>query len=581
MPVVVSRINHTAVDRKDGRLKMLTVLFFLLGLVIISRLFVLQIIDHNYYLDRFEKRNDIQQNFLPNRGAIYVRDKGDLYIAVTNRDYYLIFADPRKIQSPSEVVDTLTPILGLSEAEWKALAEKIAKKDDPYEPLKHKVTKEQKEQIERAELPGVYAKPEIFRYYSEKDFGGQIFGFVGYDGNQRIGRYGIEGYFDQELSGIPGYLESFKDASGLPVTIGKRSIVRAVDGSSIVLTIEYSIQVQACRIIKEAVSKYGALSGSMIVMDPKTGVILAMCSHPDFDPEKYNEAQDVAYYNNPAIFNAYEPGSVFKPFTFAAGLDLGVIKPETIYKDTGEIKLIGHKPIKNADLKAHGQQTMVQALEKSLNTGAVFVVEQVGKEAFQKYIKNFGFGKVTGIELQTESSGNISSLEKAGQIYSLTASFGQGITATPLQLITAFAAIPNEGKLMKPLIVDEIRRGDTVIQKNAPQVVSQVIAPKAAALLHGMLVSAVENGWGEKASIPGYYIAGKTGTAQVADKTGKYGQDTIHSFIGYGPSQNPRFIILVRLDSVRAVTHGADSAAPAFAKMAEFLIHFYQIPPER
>ncbi|MBI5221449.1 MAG: penicillin-binding protein 2 [Candidatus Magasanikbacteria bacterium] len=295
-------------------------------------------------------------------------------------------------------------------------------------------------------------------------------------------------------------------------------------------------------------------------------------------PDSYNEVEDINYFNNPAIFYPYEPGSVFKPITMAAALDKEKVTPSATYEDTGEVK-IGPYKIRNFDKKAHGIKTMTEVLELSLNTGAMFAAEQVGKEDFVKYVKNFGFGQLTGITLDTEVSGNISSLDKKGDIYYLNASFGQGITATPLQLATAFSALANGGKLIKPYIVSEIVKPDGTLVKTWPEVIRQVISPKTSNLISGMLVSVVEKGYDKKAKVPGYYLAGKTGTAQIAAKGG-YSGEVIHTFAGYGPVSNPRFVILLRLDKPQGVAFAADTLSPLFRQLANFLINYYQIPPD-
>ena len=263
----------------------------------------------------------------------------------------------------------------------------------------------------------------------------------------------------------------------------------------------------------------------------------------------------------------------------AAGIDAGKVEPETTYIDEGEVK-VGPYKIRNSDLKAHGEQTMTQVLEKSLNTGMIFVEQELGKNTFINYVNRFGFGEITDITLDTEMSGDLSSLDKRGDIYAITASYGQGITATSLQLVTAFSSFANRGYLPKPYIISEIISEDGKIEKIKPQNVREVINPKTASLITGMLISVVENGYGEKAKVDGYYIGGKTGTAQVASKSGGYGENTVHSFIGFGPVSNPRFVMLVKLDSPKGVRFASDSVTPLFGQLAKYLLNYYQISPD-
>ncbi|MDD5291368.1 MAG: penicillin-binding protein 2, partial [Patescibacteria group bacterium] len=329
--------------------------------------------------------------------------------------------------------------------------------------------------------------------------------------------------------------------------------------------------------------------GSIIVMDPKTGAVIAMCSYPDFDPNNYDQVKDINIFNNPAIFAQYEPGSVFKPITMAAALDQGKVTPETTYKDEGQVMITGWpKPIKNSDFDSfggHGEVNMTSVLENSLNTGAIFAMQQTGADVFANYVKNFGFGENTGIELSGEASGDIRNLTvaKIKPIDAAVASFGQGISVTPIQLVGAYAAIANGGILMKPYIVKEIDHPDGTKDITEPKEIRRVISEKAATLLGGMLVNVVEEGHGKKAGVKGYYVAGKTGTAQVPKKDGLGYQSGVNigSFAGFAPADDPQFAMLVRIDHPRDVSWAESSAAPLFGEIAEFLLQYYQVPKTR
>lgn len=562
----------------QSRIIILLLFIFLFSLLIILRLFNLQVAQNSFYTVMASEKHEVYKNLFPERGSIYTREKGELYPLVTNRDYFLVYAEPTKITSPKKIVDSITSILELEEEEWKDLLGRLAKDDDPYEPIKHKVTKAQVEQIEALALEGIGVLPETYRFYPEVGIGGHLFGFVSFKDEEQVGQYGLEGYFNQELEGKSGLIKSIKDALGSLVTIGQRSVQRAEDGVDLVLTIDRHVQFTACQKLKEFYEYFEADSGTVIIMEP-TGAIIAMCSFPDFNPEHYNEVEDINYLNNPAVFYPFEPGSIFKAITMAAGLDTGKVEPETTYIDEGEVK-VGPFTIRNSDLQAYGEQTMIQVLEKSLNTGALFVEQEIGKNVFKKYVERFGFGQGTGITLDTEMSGDISQLDKRGDIYGITASFGQGITVTPMQMINAFAAIANQGKLPRPYIVAEIIKPDGEIQKTKPEVIRQAIDPKTASLLTGMLISVIENGYGIKGKVEGYYLGGKTGTAQVAGSTGGYGAKTIHSFVGFGPVSNPKFVMLVKLDNPKGIRFSSDSITPLFSQLAEFLLNYYQISPD-
>lgn len=568
-------------DAAASRLLVIGAVFFVWSAVIAVRLFDLQVLRADYYSGVAAKAQATYRELTPERGLVYMRETGNLYPIVSNRDYYLVYADPRQVTDPGQVVDTLTSVLGLSQDEWPAVAAKLARRNDPYEPLRHKVTLDQVKKIRAAGLPGIRDVPVAYRYYPEPAFGGQLLGFVGFAEERQVGRYGLEGYFERELAGTIGSLRSVGDAFGRPLAIGERQLSAAENGESLVLTIDRTTQLQACEVLRTGITSFAAEGGTIIVQRPATGELLAMCSLPNFDPESFQDVADPSVYNNPAIFTAYEPGSVFKAITMAAALDRGLVQPQDTYDDTGEIGLASGGKIRNADLKAHGVQTMVQVLEKSLNTGAVYVARKLGRDQFRAYVKDFGFGARTGITLETEVAGDISPLDRRGEIYTMTASFGQGITVTPLQLVAAFGALANGGTLMQPYLVSEHIRPDGTVVAVQPQPIRQVVAPRTASTISGMLVQAVEGVYDHKAKLAGYYVAGKTGTAQIASPDGGYGLDVHHTFVSYFPASHPEFVVLVKLDRPTKVKHAADSTTVLFHQLAEFLVDYYQIPPQR
>jgi cell division protein FtsI/penicillin-binding protein 2 len=289
-------------------------------------------------------------------------------------------------------------------------------------------------------------------------------------------------------------------------------------------------------------------------------------------------------FNNPVLFEAYEPGSIFKPLTVAAAIDAGAITPNTTYTDLGTEMVDGwDKPIGNAEGKVYGEVDMTQVLEDSINTGMIFIMRSMGMETFVDYVKAFGFGEYTGIELDTEVPGTIASLDIGAEVYAATASFGQGITVTPLQIAMAYAAIANGGILKAPQIVDEIHHDDGTIEVRNTRDIAQVMDEKTARTVGAMLVSVIEHGHGGRAGVDGYYIGGKTGTAQVARTDGiGYAEDnTIGSFAGFGPVEDPRFAMVVRIDNPKDVVWAEATAAPLFGEIAEFLLQYFEVPPVR
>jgi cell division protein FtsI/penicillin-binding protein 2 len=575
-------------DKKfEPRVKFLFRFFVLLAIIIILKLFDFQVLKSGFYYALASDQHEIYQKLFPERGSIYLKDTASsllskqeiLYPLAINKDYNLVYAQPKFLdKDPAETARLLAPILQLDEQD---LLTKLIKKDDPYEPLKHKVEDTEVAAINALNIKAIKSVKETYRYYPEKNIGSNVLGYVGFDqSNIKKGMYGIEGYFDKELAGQQGEIKTEKDIAGRIISVGDKEFVRAKDGADIVLTLDKTIEFEVCNKLDEQAKLVEADSAAAVVMNPQTGAIMAMCSWPDFDPNEYNKVEDLSVYNNRAVYEAYEPGSIFKAITMAAGLDLGVITPETTFIDEGFLK-IDDFTIRDFDKLPHGKNTMIQVLENSLNLGTIFVVRQMDKKDFQKYVESFGFGQKTGIQLDTEMPGDISSLKKKGEIYVATASFGQGITATPLQMVQAYSAIANGGKLVKPYIVEEIRQSDgSVIKTNHPRP-KQVITSKTATLLTGMLVSVIKSGHGKKAAVPGYYLAGKSGTAQIADyEHGGYSNKTNHSFIGFGPIEDPAFVLIIKFENPKKGSFAESTASPLFSRLAKFILDYLHIPPD-
>lgn len=546
-------------------------------------MFNVQVWQHSFYKALASGQHELYQKLFPARGEIFVQDKyasDDQYCIATNHVLSLMYAIPDQVENPEEIAKKLLPYLDL---DYDTVYARLSKEDDVYEPLKHKVSDVEKEIISDMDLAGIVFIEEDWRYYAEAEYFAHLTGFVGYNSeDQKQGVYGLEAYFDDELAGEQGYLKSEKDAGGRLIPVGDQLIEEAVDGDGIILTIDHNIQYFACNKLQEAVERHGANKGSVIIVNPKTGAILTMCNYPSYDPNHYEDVEDGSVFVNDAVADQYEPGSVFKIFTMAAGLDSGKIIPESTYEDTGEVK-IGPYTIKNSDGKANGIQTMIDVLEKSLNTGSIHVAEQVGANSFYRYFANFGFGDYSGIDINGENSGDLSGLETGKEIYMATASFGQGLTVTPIQLLMAGAAIANQGTLMKPYLVEKTIKPDGTEIENTPQEVRQVISPSAATALSAMMVKVIDNGHAAHAAVDGYYLAGKTGTAQVSREDGNGYDQNRHkdSFIGFGPLADPQFVILVKLDEPKDVLWSASSAAPLFGEIAEYIVNYLHIPPDR
>ncbi len=562
-----------------GRLKFLMIVIFILGIIVVSRLFVLQVLNYKFYKQQAGLTHHLEKILLAKRGLI--KDvKGE--ILAFNIEKYLLYAVPAEIKDLTGTAHKLAPILNLDEEskDFNQLKNKLARPGDFYEILKRNLTPEEAIEIKEMGLPGIAIEKEFFRYYPEGELFAHVIGYLGIKDNIRQGQYGLEEYLEEELAGQSGSLKAEKSVGNILILGTTKKIDEPINGADIILTLDKVIQRQACSVLKDGVLKTQAAAGSIIILDPKTGAVLAWCNWPSFDPNNYHQVRDYKLFSNAVSAWSIEPGSVFKLITMAAALDTNQVTPETTYLDTGKVKIGGYI-IRNADEKVYGEKTMTNVLEKSINAGAIFAAQKVGPDLFRAYVKAFGFGSLTGIEQPAESPGNIKNLEEKNPIYLATASFGQGLSVTPIQLVAAVGAIANSGKLMKPHLVKQIIKQNGKIQINQPQVVRQVFKPETAITLSAMMVSVLEKGYGRLARVPGYYIAGKTGTAQIP-KTGQgYSQEAIHSFVGFGPVDNPAFVGLVVIDRPKLGRFAESTAAPIFGQIADFLLKYYNIPPNR
>ncbi len=582
--MVRSRLKKEPKKNSRDRIDIIIAVVFIFAAIIIVRLVDIQIFQHGFYEALAADQHELHEKLSPKRGEILVRDRNNpdtLYPLAANKTYYFIYAEPMRIENPNEVADKLIELLQIDDEEEKAtIKERLNKSDDLYEPIKHQVEEDKITALDEMDITGIKYQEEYQRIYPENDIGSHVLGFLGMQGDTKIGQYGIEEYWDEELAGQYGYLQAEKDAQGRWITFGTKTLEEAKDGDDLVLTLDRTIQYEACNTLDEAVAKHGADGGSLVIMDPNTGAILAMCGSPDFDLNNYGDVEDPNVYLNPATFYIYEPGSIFKTITMAAVLDQGKVTPTTTYEDTGSVE-IGKYTIKNSDGKAHGINTMTQVLEQSLNTGAIFAARQIGPEVFEEYVKKFGFGEKYGLKLNSEAQGNISNLASHKELYMATGSYGQGISVTPLQMTNAYAAIANGGKLMQPYIIDSVINSDGYETKTVPRVIRQAISQQTATTLGAMLVNVVRNGHGTLAGVAGYYVAGKTGTAQIPSENGP-GYDpnfTIGSFCGFAPVDNPKFAMCVKIDKPRDVQWAESTAAPIFGQMAQFMLNYYGIPP--
>jgi cell division protein FtsI/penicillin-binding protein 2 len=532
----------------NSRLVLITSVFALLYAAAAFNFYNLQIRKGNYYSIRAESQHFLAGDLDPERGDIFFSDEDSAAVPAAIKNYQpVIYAAPKSIADYLETANLLAPILGQSEEE---LAVRLNQPDAAYLILEKKPSEEQIGKIEELGLDGIYVDEEAIRFYPNGSLASQVLGFI----TDKIGRYGVEAFYDERLAGTPGRLEDEK-------------IVPPQNGTDINLTIDRNIQAAAEQILAKLMADYPAERGMIAAMESRTGAILAMASSPDFDPNHYGE-YPLKNFMNPFVQEIYEPGSVFKLITMAAGIDSEKISPETEYTDTGRTVLNG-QTIMNWDKKAHGRINMTTVLEQSLNTGSVFAERTMGNAIFGDYLTRFGFEQRTGIDLPGEVIGNARLVKQGKDIDFATASFGQGIAVSPIQLMAAVNAIANQGIMVRPrLLIGRIEE------------ISRPISAETSRKVAEMMVSVVERG--QMVKINGYSVAGKTGTAQVPDlERGGYTDKVINSYIGFAPAFDPKFIIIVRLDKPVGSPLAGVSVAPAFRELCQYMLNYYKVPPDR
>jgi len=564
---------------KNLRVNFTLIFLILLGATIIGRLFYIQIFHQDFYRALAQGQQKIFEEVLGERGEIFLQDGDNLKPVAINRNWQFCYAAPNEVKEKENSAKILSQILFLDE---KFVLEKLKEEDSFFEILKKRLNEEEITALKKENLPGIYLNEEIGRYYPLETLAAQIVGFLGGD---KLGQYGLEGYYQDILKGEGQFQEKERGLLNYLINLTE---VKAKKGNDLVLTLDYNIQFIAEKLLEKAKEDLDITAGTILVLDPNSGKIITLANFPNFNLNEYSKQENLSVFQNEAVQKAFEPGSIFKPITMAAALNEGKITPQTTYNDEGFVKIGGHT-ISNYQNKSWGQRTMTEVLEKSINSGAIFAEQQLGNKLFLEYIEKFGFFEPAGIDLQGEISSQNVNFKDGYEVNFATASFGQGIEITPIQLARAISAIANGGKLVRPYVVDKIigpvRENFSNGVETQPEIQNDlVISSKTASQVTAMMVSVVENGFGKTAKIPGYYIAGKTGTAQIpwsvlGVKKQGYSPMTIQSFVGFFPAFNPQFLILVKLDNTKTASAGY-SAAPIFKELAEYIINYKKIPPD-
>ncbi len=565
-----------------GRLRALAAVVFLIAALLVLRLYFVQIVHGRDFSLRADRQYLSSSQELYDRGSIYfTRKDGTLLSAAALGTGFIVSIQPAKVTTPESTYETLASHTTVDKDVFLA---SVAKTDDPYEVVAHRVPEEAGRAIDEAKLAGVSVTRERWRTYPARTEAAQSIGFVAYDNdNSLAGRLGLEKYYNDVLDrgavGLFGnfFAELFANLDNVVVD------ARAARQGDLVTSIDPVVQEKLDQVLRSVNAQYGSAETGGIIMDPKTGEIIALDTAPSFDLNDFAH-ENPAYFQNPLVEHQYEFGSIMKPLTMAAGLDAGVITPDATYNDTGCLT-VNTQTFCNYDLKARGPGTpMQEILSQSLNVGAAFIATRLGHERFRAYFQKLGFGTETGIDQPGEVSGDIRNiLTSPRDIEYDTASFGQGMAETPVQMVKALGALANHGSVVTPHLVRAVRLENGVTKTISWGKPEQVFSPKAVESTSRMLIKVVDtklaNG---TVKIPDMSVAAKTGTAQIAGPGGKYAKGLyFHSFFGYFPAYEPKYIILLYTKEPKGVQYASETLTHPFMELTHFLINYYTIPPDR
>jgi len=563
------------------KIYLLSALFLLLFGVLTIKLFYWQVIKGADLSDEARSQYTSSQVTSAPRGNILASD-GSFWVVRTQN--WLIWADPKEVGNNSISVAQKLATFFVDDPnnkqslfpETERLQNLLSKSGVSWVPIKQKVDDGVKRNIEALKIPGIGFDSEEASYYPEASSGAQLLGFVGKnETGADVGYFGIEGYYDLPLSGKPGFVGGQKDALGSPILLGGTTQVSAIAGVDLQTNIDKRIQGVVEDELSKGIEKYGASGGSVTVMDPVSGKVMAMASSPSFDPAKYSEYSD-SLFKNPVISDSFEPGSIFKVLIMAAGLDAGVVTPDTLCDICSGPLKVDKYLIRTWNDVYHPGISMTDVIVDSDNVGISFVGQKLGAGKLYDYLNKFGIGTKTGIDLQGESAPKLRDKGTWNVVDLATASFGQGIAVTGMEMVRAVAAIANGGYLITPRVVDSIR-GDGWEEKVKSDPPVRIISQQSAQEMTQMMVEAADRGEAKWARIPGFKVAGKTGTAQIP-VAGHYDPaNTNHSFIGFAPPDNPKFVMLVTLKSPQSSPWAAETAAPLWYSIAKDLFPYLGI----
>lgn len=560
------------------RIRVLSFAVALFAVILVAKLYLVQIVQGSLFSERANRQYVKPEQTLFDRGTIYFESKdGTRIAAATIKEGYTVAIVPREMENPEIAYDVISKIIPLDREVFMSRARK---ENDPYEEVARRVEVEKGVLIDSLNIPGVRIYKERWRVYPGGSLASHAIGFMGFQGDELAGRYGLERSYESTLS---------RDTKSLYVNFFaeifaniKKASVSNLEGD-IITTIEPSVETFVEKKIAELSARYSAESVGAIVINPRSGAIKAMASYPTFDSNNFKNEKSSAIFSNPLVENVFEMGSIVKPLTMAAGIDSGAVTAKTTYNDEGYL-IIDDKRIANFDGVGRGVVNMQRVLSDSLNTGVAFVVRKMGKDRFADTMLNFGLGEQTGIDLPNEAKGLVENLKTRRDIEVATASYGQGIAVSPVGMVRALSALANGGALSEPHLVKEIEYTLGFSKDARKKSGRQVIKKETAEEVTRMLIEAVDTALaGGRVKMDRWSIAAKTGTAQIPDPEngGYYSDRFLHSFFGYFPAYSPQFLVFLYMRNPKGAGFASETLVSPFIDIAKFLINYYEIPPDR
>lgn len=565
-----------------SRIRLIFLLMSLFALVLVARLFFIQVINGKAYEEEAENQYVVSARESFDRGEIFFREKdGQLVSAATLKSGFTIAINPTILKNPESVYDKISAIYPIDK---KTFLEKAAKTYDPYEEVAKRVPKDEAHKINSLGISGVSINGEKWRFYPAQNLASQVLGFVGFgDDDKMSGRYGLEKYYEGVLGRSESnlYVNFFAEIfSNISNVVFKNDYERE---GNLVLNLDPNVEAFLEKELNNVLKKWSGESVGGLILDPKTGAIYALGAAPNFNPNSFKDEKNQKVFSNPLVENVFEMGSIIKPLAMAAAIDAKAVTAETEYDDKGFV-ILNNRRIENFDHKARGISSMQRVLNESLNTGMVFVMQKLGRDKFREYMLSYGINEETGIDLPNEIHGLTSNLESSRDIEYATASFGQGIAMTPIETARALSALSNGGLLVTPQVVSEIVYKVGPSKKIYPDEGKRVLKKETSEEITRMLVEVVDKALlGGTVKMANYSIAAKTGTAQIADTiNGGYYEDRfLHSFFGYFPAYNPRFLVFLYNVYPKEAKYASQTLTHPFMNIAKFLINYYEIPPDR